>query len=284
MGCGNAGFAVGRGVAPVRTGFIPPAGVCAAAGCGGMRASRPTAAPRLVSPRFDRAAGVCMAAHNVRPYMGCGNAGFAVGRGVSRSVGAGFIPPAGVCAAAGCGGMRASRPTIVGLTVRSPGFVGHDLPRGLPHTPLHGLRHGFAVGRGVARAHNVRPYMGCGGAGFAVGRGVARAHNVRPYMGCGGAGFAVGRGVAPVRRGGFHIRPGRRRAAGSGACRGLQPPSAAVVPQFSIKALRFPGWRFWRAVRPAIRRWGFRRIFRSIRPQGSGAAFPAGSCACRRSW
>ena len=191
-------------------------------------------------PRTLRYRGVPRDDASIVPYMGCGNAGFAVGRRVARAH--------NVRPYMGCGNA------------------------------------GFAVGRGVARAHNVRPYMGCGGAGFAVGRGVSRPHNVRPYMGCGNAGFAVGRGVSPVRRGGFHIRPGRRRAAGSGACRGLQPPSAAVVPRFFIKALRFPGWRFWRAVRPAIRRWGFRRIFRSIRPQGSGAAFPAGSCACRRSW
>ena len=216
IGCGNAGFAVGRRVAPVRRGGIHPArrrsrrrGVRRDEGIPPY--DRPEArvpsgltvrSPGFVGEGHDPPADPAVSRGSrddasIVPYIGCGNAGFAVGRRVARAH--------NVRPYMGCGNA------------------------------------GFAVDRGVARAHNVRPYMGCGGAGFAVGRGVARAHNVRPYMGCGNAGFAVGCGVCPVRRGGFHIRPGRRRAAGSGACRGLQPPSAAVMPQFSIKALRFPG-------------------------------------------
>ena len=50
------------------------------------------------------------------PTGGCSTAGFAVSRlgaGPPLVVGEGFIPPAGVCGGAGCGGMRASRPTVV---------------------------------------------------------------------------------------------------------------------------------------------------------------------------
>ena len=55
------GLRLAAGFPPVRRGGIYPArGVCGAAGCGGMRASRPTVAPRLVALRFDRVfAGVC---------------------------------------------------------------------------------------------------------------------------------------------------------------------------------------------------------------------------------
>ena len=59
---------------------------CTAAGSGGMRASRPTAARKA-------------AAVPVWPQT------------QNLFVGAGFIPPGEPCAAAGCGGMGASRPT-----------------------------------------------------------------------------------------------------------------------------------------------------------------------------
>ena len=50
------------------------------------------------------------------PTGGCSTAGFALSRlaaGPPLVVGEGFIPPAGVCGGAGCGGIRASRPTVV---------------------------------------------------------------------------------------------------------------------------------------------------------------------------
>ena len=50
--------------------------------------------------------------YGIGPYMGCAAArGLRLAAGLPRSVGAGFIPPAGVCATAGCGGVRAPRPT-----------------------------------------------------------------------------------------------------------------------------------------------------------------------------
>ena len=80
-------FAAARG-APSSVGAdsISARGVCGAAGCGGMRASRPTVV-------------WVVAAVPVWPEA------------QNLFVGAGFIPPAGVCAGAGSGGMRASRPT-----------------------------------------------------------------------------------------------------------------------------------------------------------------------------
>ena len=72
----------------VGAGFIPPGEPCAAAGSGGMGASRPTVARKA-------------AAVPVWPQT------------QNLFVGAGFIPPGEPCAAAGCGGMGASRPTVV---------------------------------------------------------------------------------------------------------------------------------------------------------------------------
>ena len=41
--------------------------------------------------------------------------------GLPLIVGAGFIPPPGVCATAGCGGVMAPRPTVVRLVAAIPG-------------------------------------------------------------------------------------------------------------------------------------------------------------------
>ena len=125
----------------VGEGFIPPAGVPAAAGCGGMRASRPTAVRGRVPFPFGRVfamvcrggpwpsrgtlprCGVCGTMQASSPTWVCYNAGprfHRLAAGPSWFVGEGFIPPAGVPAAAGCGGMRASRPTAAGGRVPFP--------------------------------------------------------------------------------------------------------------------------------------------------------------------
>ena len=121
MGCGGAGFAVGRRVSQ---------------------------------------------AHNVRPYMGCGGAGF------PRSVGAGFIPPAGVCAAAGCGGMRASRPTAARAAAAVPvGPIRKNIRRGGIYCARR--RVSEANRRAAAALRPEIPPAGiCGGAGFPLCRGV----------------------------------------------------------------------------------------------------------------
>ena len=70
---------------------ISARGVRGAVGLPGtMRASSPT--------------GVCYIAEVVVSRLAAG---------LPWVVGGGFIPPAGVCGAAGCGGMRASRPTVI---------------------------------------------------------------------------------------------------------------------------------------------------------------------------
>ena len=61
-----------------------------------------------------RRRGVARDDASIVPYRGCNNAGFEISRVAANpplDVGEGFIPPAGVRAAAGPGGMRASRPT-----------------------------------------------------------------------------------------------------------------------------------------------------------------------------
>ena len=181
------------------------------------------------------------------------------------------------------GTMRASSPTWVVATRGLRSAAG--LPRRTMCAPTW-----VAATRGLRLAAGLPGRTMCAPTWVAVARGLRLAAGLSGRTMCAPTWVAATQGLrlaAGFTRSvgaGFIPPAGVCAAAGSGACRGLQPPSAAVMPQFSIKALRFPGWRFWRAVRPAIRRWGFRRIFRSIRPQGSGAAFPAGSCACRRSW
>ena len=121
--CYNAGTAVSRlAMGPplvVGEGFIPPAGVCGGAGCGGMRASRPTAAWMVAAIPFGWAfAMVCRGGMPLPQALRCGGVPgpiwnrplqrFAARRGAfSRLaaglpvvVGEGFIPPAGVRAAA----------------------------------------------------------------------------------------------------------------------------------------------------------------------------------------
>ena len=163
--------------------------------CGGMRASRPTVARVVAAVRFGGwFRKVCRG--GIYPSRGpSGAAGFpgrcehrplqrfAVQRergfsglaaGLPSVVGAGFIPPAGVCAAAECGGMRASRPTDARRVAAVPfglgifgRFVGEGHgPPGEPyaaagspgrckHRPLQRFavrrERGFPVGRGIRR-------------------------------------------------------------------------------------------------------------------------------------
>ena len=83
--------------------------------------------------------------------IGCRRCGSPVGYGLPLIVGAGFIPPAGVCAAAECGGMRASRPTAARVVTAVPvwrvvfgrlvgeGFI-HPANLAAALTPTGGLR------------------------------------------------------------------------------------------------------------------------------------------------
>ena len=181
----------------VGEGFIPPAGVPAAAGCGGMRASRPTAARERVPFPFGRAlAMVCrggpwpsrgtLRRHRPRGTISGLRAGpvarlasetrlraqckhrplqrsditagprlARLAAGPSWFVGEGFIPPAGVPAAAGCGGMRASRPTA------ARGRVPFPFGRALAMV----CRGGIYPSRGTLRrrepgGYGIRPYRG----------------------------------------------------------------------------------------------------------------------------
>ena len=88
-------------------------------GCRGEVPRLGTGLPLIVGAGFIPPAGVCPAAGvrddaSIVPYRGLRHGKVAVSRlaaGLPSIVGAGFILPAGVCAAAECGGMRASRPT-----------------------------------------------------------------------------------------------------------------------------------------------------------------------------
>ena len=82
-------------------------------------------------------------------------------------VGEGFIPPAGVCAAAGSGGMRASRPTIARVIEAAPvGRAFAMVRRGGPWPSRGTLRR-----RGVSGTMQASsPTLVCGIAGFVVSR------------------------------------------------------------------------------------------------------------------
>ena len=245
----------------VGEGFTAPAGAF----------RRPTAAQRRLLgrrslPRAFAAARGSRADIESAPTWVCNHARFAFSRLAATFIPVrrgGIYPSRGRLHRRGVPGtMQASSPTWV---CDIAGFV--VFPLAAPFVPVR--RGGIYPSRRCLRR-----------------RGVRRDEGIPPYgrSVCTASTGNTARFRREKRHVGADSISARGGAAGSGACRGLQPPSAAVMPRFFIKALRFPGWRFWRAVRPAIRRWGFRRIFRSIRPQGSGAAFPAGSCACRRSW
>ena len=155
----------------VGAGFIPPAGVCAAAGFPGR--------------------------YGIGPYRGLRyrrRRGFPVRTGLPSIVGAGFIPPAGVCPAAGCGGMRASRPTVAWVLAavrfgRSFSVVCRGGPwpsretlrhRGVPGT-ISGLRAGPAARlasetrlRAQCKHRPLQRFAVRRERGFPVGRGIRR--------------------------------------------------------------------------------------------------------------
>ena len=77
-----------------------------------------------IRPGRSRRRGVPGTMRASSPTGGCYNAEVVVSRlaaDLPWFVGEGFIPPAGVCAGAGCGGMRASRPTVVPYVPHQPG-------------------------------------------------------------------------------------------------------------------------------------------------------------------
>ena len=97
-------------------------------GCRGEVPRLGTGLPLIVGAGFIPPAGVCPAAGvrddaSIVPYRGLRHGKVAVSRlaaGLPSIVGAGFILPAGVCAAAECGGMRASRPTVARVVTAVP--------------------------------------------------------------------------------------------------------------------------------------------------------------------
>ena len=175
-GCNNAGFEISRVAAnpplDVGEGFIPPAGVRTAAGPGGMRASRPTAARVVAANPFGRT--VCHGSQGV-----CGGAGSP-------------------------GPMRASAPT------RRAAWRGNVVSR-LPTGPALGRRGGFhirprdpAPPRGCPGRCKHRPLQRlqqCGVRDFTGG--------CKPAVGCRG-GFHIRPGdlaAAWILRGGRRVFP-----------------------------------------------------------------------------
>ena len=139
--CYNTEVAVSRLAAGppwfVGEGFIPPAGVCGAAGVAGGACPSPTCLPATTGHTGRRtparrkpivgadsisargvfgAAGLPGTMQASSPTGVCYNTEVVVSRlaaGLPWFVGEGHGPPAGVRGAAGCGGMRASRPTVI---------------------------------------------------------------------------------------------------------------------------------------------------------------------------
>ena len=175
------GFPVGRSILPLAVGadsISARGGLRRRRVCGTMQASSPTKVYHNPEVAVSRLA-----------------------VGPPWFVGEGFIPPAGVCAAAGSGGMRASRPTVARVVAAAPvGRASAMVRRGGPW-PSRGTLRRRGVS-GTMRASS--PTLVCGIAGFVISRLAAA--------------FAAGR------RGGFHIRP-----------RGFPPPQglrddASIVP------------------------------------------------------
>ena len=144
---------------PFTRGPNQPANVPAAARSGGMRASRPTVARVVEAAPVGRASamvrrggpwpsrgtlrqcGVPRDDASIVPTEVCYKARFVIFRlavGPLWFVGEGFIPPAGVCAAAGSGGMRASRPTVARVVEAAPvGRAFAMVRRGGPNQPAN---------------------------------------------------------------------------------------------------------------------------------------------------
>ena len=141
------GFPVGRSVLPLAVGadsISARGGFRRRKVCGTMQASSPTE--------------VCYKARFVIFRLAVGPPWF---------VGEGFIPPAGVCAAAGSGGMRASRPTVARVVAAAPvGRASAMVCRGGPWPSRGTLRR-----RGVSGTMQASsPTLVCGIVGFVVSR------------------------------------------------------------------------------------------------------------------
>ena len=146
---------------------------------------------------------------------------FAAARGAPSSVGADSISARGVCAAAGCGGMRASRPTVVRV-----GGGRSGLARSTKFIRRGGI---YPARRRVSEA-NRRAAAALGPeippAGVCPSAGCAGRCKHRPLQGfvvTPGYRFPGGRALAFVRRGGFHIRPGCLRRRGVRRDEGIPP-------------------------------------------------------------
>ena len=87
---------------------------------------------------------------------------------LSRFVGEGFIPPAGVCGGAGCGGMRASRPTVVPYVPHQPGAPRVSDARNLCRGGFISAR--FAAARGSRADIESAPTWVCNHARYAFSR------------------------------------------------------------------------------------------------------------------
>ena len=145
-----------------------------------------------------------------RPDITAGPRFARLAAGPSWFVGEGFIPPAGVPAAAGSGGMRASRPTAA---------------RG---------RVPFPFGRAFAMVCRGGPWPSCGTLRRRGVCGTMRASSPTKVRYNRKAAFSpVGRGPAVVRRGGIYLSRGCSRRRGVRRDEGIPPygrPGARALP------------------------------------------------------
>ena len=163
---------------PLTRGPNQPVNVPAAARSGGMRASRPTFARVVAAAPVGRAfamvrrggpwpsrgsllrcgvSGTMQASSPTKVYYNPEVAVSRLAAGLPWFVGEGFIPPAGVCAGAGSGGMRASRPTVARVVEAAPvGQASSMVCRGGPW-PSRGTLRQCGVPRDDA---SIVPYRG----------------------------------------------------------------------------------------------------------------------------
>ena len=169
----------------------------------------------------------------------CYKARFVISRlavGPPWFVGEGFIPPAGVCAAARSGGMRASRPTVARVVEASPvGRASAMVCRGGPW-----LSRGSLLRRGVSGTISglrAGPYGPVGLRNAPAGAVQASS----PTLVCGIAGFVVSRLATafclPCQR-----EVARPQAVTEGLSYGQMPfKRSGVTEKFFFFELRLPG-------------------------------------------
>ena len=127
-------------------------------------------------------------------------AGWAGPRRSPSSVGADSISARGVCAGAGCGGMGASRPTVVWVVAA---------------VPVRPEAQNSFVGAGFIPPAGVCAAAGCAGR--------CKHRPLQRFVVTPGYRFPGCRALAFVRRGGFHIRPGCLRRRGVRRDGGIPP-------------------------------------------------------------